>query len=300
MIADSITIAHAGSLSTVLTRDLAPVFAATTGHAWTPIAGPAVGLANRIRTGEIAPDVYMSADAEVNRILMEPATDALVRWFLVMAGARMVLAYSPKSRFAADLDAAAAGRVSWTDVLQRPGFALWRSDPRTDPGGYRAIFVCQLAEAVYGQPGLAERLLGGDHNDAQIGQGMPTGLVTGELDAMLIYGTIAQQLGLPYIQLPEEIDLSNPDLAERYRVARYTNPLGQTFYGTPAVYSITILSNAPHPAAAEAFVATVLSEAGRTALANHGFLPARVLIGGAATAVPQALQTLIQGTYPTD
>jgi len=49
-----------------------------------------------------------------------------------------------------------------------------------------------------------------------------------------------------------------------------------------------------------AFVATVLSEAGRTALANHGFLPARVLIGGAATAVPQALQTLIQGTYPTD
>ena len=151
MMADSITIAHAGSLSAVLTRDLAPAFASTTGHMWTPIAGPAVGLANRIRTGEIAPDVYMSADAEVNRILMEPATDALVRWFLVMAGARMVLAYSPKSRFAA-----------------------------------------------------------------------------------------------------------------------------------------------------EAFVATVLSDAGRTALASHGFLPARVLVGGAATAVPQALQPLIQGAYPTD
>jgi molybdate/tungstate transport system substrate-binding protein len=231
---------------------------------------------------------------------MEPATGALVQWFLVMAGARMVLAYSPKSRFAADLDAAAAGTVSWVGVLQRPGFALWRSDPRTDPGGYRAIFVCQLAEALYGQPSLAERLLGGDHNDMQLGQGMPTGLATGEVDAMLIYVTIAQQLGLPFVQLSEEIDLSNPALAERYCTARYTNPLGQTFYRTPAVYSITILSNAPHAAAAEAFVATVLSDAGRTALANYGFLPARVLVGGAAMAVPQALQPLIQGSYPTD
>jgi molybdate/tungstate transport system substrate-binding protein len=242
----------------------------------------------------------MSADAEVNQILMEPATGALVQWFLVMAGTRMVVAYSPKSRFAADLDAAAAGTMSWTDVLQRPGFALWRSDPRTDPGGYRAIFVCQLAEALYGQPGLAERLLGGDHNDVQIGRGMPSGLATGEIDAMLIYGAIVQQLGLPFIQLPEDIDLSNPALAARYRTARYTNPLGQTFYGTPAVYSITILSNAPHAAAAEAFVATVLSDAGRIALANHGFLPVSVLVGGAATAVPHALQALIQGAYATD
>jgi molybdate/tungstate transport system substrate-binding protein len=210
----------------------------------------------------------------------------------------MVLAYSPKSRFVVDLDA--AGTVAWVEVLQRPGFALWRSDPRTDPGGYRAIFVCQLAEGVYGQPGLAERLLGSDHNAAQIGQGMPAGLASGELDAMLIYGTIAQQLGLPFIQLPEEIDLSNPALAERYRTARYTNPLGQTFFGTPAVYSITILNNAPHPAAAEAFVATVLSDAGRTALAHHGFLPVSVRVGGAAAAVPSGLQPLIQGVYTTD
>jgi hypothetical protein len=30
------------------------------------VAGPAVGLASRIRRGQLAPDIYMGADAEVN------------------------------------------------------------------------------------------------------------------------------------------------------------------------------------------------------------------------------------------
>src|SRR5262245_55973990 len=122
--------------------------------------------------------------------------------------------------------------------------------------------------------------------------------IRSSVDAMLVYVSIAQQLGLLYIQLPEAIDLSSPTLADRYRAARYTNPLGQTFFGTPAVYSITILANATNPTAAEAFVATVLSDAGRAAFAQHGFVPAPILVGGAATAMPQALQPLIQGTYP--
>jgi molybdate/tungstate transport system substrate-binding protein len=294
---DSITIAYAGSLSAVIAHDLAPAFASATGQTWSSIAGPAVGLANRIRTGEISPDVYMSADAEVNRILMEPATTSLVQWFLVMARTRMVLAYSPKSRFAAELAAAASGALPWHALVQRPGFVLWRTDPRTDPGGYRALFVCQLAETYYGLPGLADRLLGGDHNDAQIGHGPPTGLATGEVDAMLIYVTVALQLGLPYLQFPEEIDLSNPRLTERYRAARFTNPLGQTFSGTPAVYSITIPTNAHNPTAAEAFVSVVLSEAGQQALARHGFLPAAVLAGGDIATIPPALQPHIQGRY---
>src|SRR6476646_3831305 len=151
---DSITIAHAGSLTSVLTRDLGPAFTKQTGYSWTNIAGPAVGLANQIRSGAITPDVYLSADAEVNQFLIGPQHDDRVRWFSVLTGTRMVLAYSPKSRFKTDLDAAAAGQAQWFDVLQSPDFVFRRSDPRNDPGGYRTVFVVQLAERLYGRTGL--------------------------------------------------------------------------------------------------------------------------------------------------
>ena len=110
--------------------------------------------------------------------------------------------------------------------------------------------------------------------------------------------TITRDLGLPFIQLPDAIDLSNPALAEQYRSAHYTNPLGQTFYGTPAVYSLTIPTAAQNPAGAVAFAAFALSEAGRTVFQNHGFLDAATFVCGDHAAVPEALQPLIEGAYP--
>jgi molybdate/tungstate transport system substrate-binding protein len=98
------------------------------------------------------------------------------------------------------------------------------------------------------------------------------GLTDGTVDAMMIYGTVARDLGLPYIQLPDAVDLSNPVLAAQYRAAHYTDPLGQTFYGTPAVYSLTIPTAAQNPAGAEAFAAFALSDAGRAIFKSHGFL----------------------------
>ena len=43
--------------------NLEPAFTAATGYPLVATGGPAVGLANQIRAGEISPDVYMSADA---------------------------------------------------------------------------------------------------------------------------------------------------------------------------------------------------------------------------------------------
>jgi hypothetical protein len=94
---DPIIIAHAGSLINVLTRGLGPAFTKLSGRGWSNIAGPAVGLANQIRSGAIAPDVYLSADAEVNRYLIGPEHGDLVGWLAVIASTRMALAYSPNS-----------------------------------------------------------------------------------------------------------------------------------------------------------------------------------------------------------
>jgi molybdate/tungstate transport system substrate-binding protein len=294
---EPISIAHAGSLNNVLTRGLGPAYTRLSGHGWTNIAGPAVGLANQIRTGAIAPDVYLSADAEVNHYLMGPEHGDLVRWFAVVAGTRMVLAYSPKSRFRAELDAAAAGHRPWFEPLQLPGFVFRRSDPRNDPGGYRTVFVFQLAERFYNLPGLRQQILGGNDNEEQLGMRSFQHLADGTVDAMMLYVTAARDLALPYIQLPDAIDLSNPALAAQYRTAHYTNPLGQTFHGTPAVYSLTIPTVAQDPAGAAAFAAFALSDAGRAIFQQHGFLEADALFGGDHAAVPNVLQPLIQGTY---
>ena len=62
----------------------------------------------------------------------------------------------------------------------------------------------------------------------------------GQIDAFATFITNATLNGLPYIDLPEEIDQSNPSMAKWYATASYTNPNGQTFRVTSAAYAVTI------------------------------------------------------------
>jgi ABC-type molybdate transport system substrate-binding protein len=72
---EQVPVSHAGSLKRLVEQDLRPGFTAVSGYELRNIAGPAVGLANQVRQVEIAPDVYMSADAEVNdEVLMGEGT----------------------------------------------------------------------------------------------------------------------------------------------------------------------------------------------------------------------------------
>ncbi|MCL4861948.1 MAG: molybdopterin-dependent oxidoreductase [Caldilineaceae bacterium] len=57
-----------------------------------------------------------------------------------------------------------------------------RSNPRTDPGGYRSIFVLRLAEHYYQLPGLKERTLQDDDNGDQLLM-EPLNLFNGSVDA---------------------------------------------------------------------------------------------------------------------
>lgn len=289
---DEILVAHAGSLSVLIENDLAPGFTDSTGCKVTRYAGPAVGLANQILEGSLAPDVYMSADGETNQLLMGEAGGDKVRWYLRFARTRMVLAYSPQSRFLAEFTAAANGELPWFEVLQRPGLVFLRSDPRVDPGGYRALFVFQLAEQFYGRSGLKQQILQGDENEAQLLSGRPN-LQDGSVDAVMMYVTSAANYGLPYIQLPAEIDLSSGALADWYRTASYTNPKGQRIYGTPAAYSITIPQAATNPDGAARFVTYLFSADGRAALEHYGFVPVKAHPGEDPAAVPAELQPLL-------
>jgi molybdate/tungstate transport system substrate-binding protein len=293
-----VTLAYAGSLNGVISEDIGPGFTTATGFPLINISGPSVGLAHQIRSGQIYPDVFMSADAEVNHVFMGQENDEVAPWYFTMCRQRMVIAYSPSSRFLADFEAVAAGTKPWHQVLQTPGLLLKRSDPRNDPGGYRVVFLLQLAEQYYKLPGLRDRILRGDDNEGQIVHGdYARPVKTGAADAVVTYITQALFHKLPYISLPDELDQSNPTMKAMYATAHYTNLQGQTFHGTPAVYSVTIPMGSQNPKGAETFIRYLFSEPGQSALQQRGFSSIAVFVGGDETAVPQSLRHLIQGHY---
>lgn len=218
------------------------------------------------------PDVIGVADYGVIPKLLIPAHAG---WYANFARNAMVLIHTDQSAGAAEING-----QNWWQVLLRPGIRAGRSDPALDPNGYRTLMVFQLAEKFYQQPGLADRLLRAfppkymRPKEADL-----TALVqAGELDYSWSYASIAKTAKLPYVDLPDEVDLSNPELADSYAQAKVRLPgpsrAGKDsveFRGEPIVYGLTIPRTAPHPRTAQAFVRFIFSPEGQAILRADGF-----------------------------
>ena len=86
---------------------------------------------------------------------------------------------------------------------------------------------------------------------------------------------MARALGLRYVSLPTEVDLSEPEQAARYAESSVTvrgARAGEqvTFKGTPIVYGFGVPRAAPHRALGERFAAFLLSPDGREILRREG------------------------------
>lgn len=236
------------------------------------------------------PDVIALADHEVFPQLLVPEH---VSWYARFARNRMVLAYTDRSRFAAEIDGG-----NWFRIVQRPGVEVGRSDPALDPNGYRTLLTMQLAERHYRQPGLYERLLAtAPARNVRPKESDLVGLLqAGELDYIWSYESIAQAAGLRYVTLPSEIDLGSPADSAFYATALVRVP-GRTprdtvvFRGAPIVYGVSVPRAAPHRALAERFVEFLLSEDGRRVLRAQRLeaLDRPVVVGtGAAAGITAA------------
>ena len=292
-----VAVVYAGSLGAVVDKGLTPVVEQTTGYGVRGEGYGSVAAARMIRDRLRTPDVFISADPAVNRaILMGPNNGNLVAWYLTFAAADLVIGYNPKSRFKDDFEQARAGKLPWYDVLARPGVKLGRTDPNLDPKGYRALFLFELAERHYRRPGMVA-LLGGPTNPAQIFP-EPELLIrmeSGQLDAAVFYRHEVVAHALPFIELPDEVNQSNPRFAALYRQRRYTTDRGMTVVGVPILFTITIPTTARNATGALAFVQFALSEHGRAMLTQHGLRRAPILVGGDAAKVPAELRGLIDG-----
>lgn len=295
----TVHVLHAGSLTNLVTLSLGPSFLSACGATVTDQSGPAVGLADGIKDGTLTGDVYLSADAHVNQTLMGPDNGDWVRWYLTFARNEEVISYTPKSRFFADLEKARLGQVPWYQVLMEPGFVLGRTDPNTDPGGYYALFVAELAQRFYHIPDLKQRLLGSDTNPQQLltPPSFTTTASGAVPDATFGYLSSAIDKHLSYLALPPQINLGVLDQAKRYATVSFTNKDGNTFRGAPIYDSVTVLQRTPNHQVAVDFVHFLLTDQGHAFVLSRGFLPSPILVGGDPGAVPTELKPYIDGCY---
>jgi len=231
------------------------------------------------------PDLVAVADYEVIPLLLMPEH---ATWYAKFARNRMVLAYTERSRGAADVTT-----DNWWQVVTRPGVQVGRAEPSLDPNGYRTLLVWQLAERFYRQPGLGQRLrASAPQRNVRPKEADLVGLLqAGEFDYVWSYESIAEGAGLRYVHLPEAIDLSAPGDSAAYatasvRVAGKTPRDSVTIHGQPIVYAFTVPTRAPHPAVAARFAAYLASPDGRRVLrgAKLDVLDEYLIVGAGAPA----------------
>lgn len=291
-----VSVLYAGTLVGILERRVGPAFEKATGYTFQGEGKGSIALANLIKAKVRQPDIFISADVSVNETLQGPANGDYVKWWVPLALTEMVIAWSPRSRFAADFQAAQDGKRSFESVLTQPGLRFGRADPELGPKGYRTMFTFDLDAKRIGDPTLPQKILGGPDNSSQVfpEEQMVARLQAGELDSGAFYKVEAIEAGLPYLSLPKEINQGDVTLAAQYATAKYTTKKGSTYTGAPIIYTVTIPSTVRNPAGAQAFVRYLLCPDGQAMLAAQGLNTTSPVVGGDPAAVPADLRPLIK------
>ncbi len=272
----AILVAYAGSMGTVMDQHLGPAFAKARHVTYEGEGQGAYGLAHLIATHALRPDVFVSITPGPIRILQKAG---LVGQATPVASTAMVIAYSPRGRYAKDFAAAAAGKRPWYKLLEMPGIRFGRTDPQTDPQGQNIVFTFLLAEKYYHQPGLAHRILGPLQNAREVfpEPSLLARLESGEMDASSAYESAVKSLHLPFITLPDAINLSNPGKARTwYDTVHFTMKIdgkSTVLHTEPLVFYAAVPRDAPHPRLGAAFIRFMTGKAGQALFKAGGYNP---------------------------
>lgn len=266
---------YAGSMGAVMDKGLGPAFAKAQDVTYQGHGQGSYGLAHLLAAKQLQADVFVAITPGPIKVVQQAG---LLGAAQPVASTQMVIAYSPKSRHAAAFKSAAEGKVKWYTVLEQDGVLFGRTDPSTDPQGRNIILTMQLAERYYQQPDLAKRILGPIKNPKQIFSepSLLSRLEAGQIDASSGYLSATISHHLPYIKLPDEINLSNPAMQPQwYSKAGFelTKPDGKHEQAKvqPLVFYAGVLKNAQNPKAAQAFVEFLRSDAGQKLFAKFGY-----------------------------
>ena len=250
----------AGSLDTLMTKSVGPAFHAATGYTLVDTSHGSGTLAADIKNKTAVADVFVSASPAVDSTLMGSANGDWVSWYAAFAASPEVLGYYPKSKFAKDLQT-----MPWYKVITMPGFRLGRTNPSQDPGGVLAAEALEQTATAQNLPAL--KTLATESSDEYVEDPEEADIQTGALDGAFMYEADAISQDSPFVTL------SGVNLA--------------------GDYTITLVKNAPHMAAAEAFIKFLLGSTGKAEMTADKFeivSPPKVTGSG----VPSGLASVIK------
>jgi molybdate/tungstate transport system substrate-binding protein len=280
----------AGSLARPM-RAALDSFSAQTGVRYELESAGSLETARKVTELGKIPDIIALADEDVFPKVLIPSH---VTWYSRFAENRIIIAYTDRSRFAAEIDSA-----NWWQILQRSGVEVGRANPDLDPAGYRTLMVFQLADRLYATPGLAARLeqSAPPRNMRPKEIELVALLESGDLDYAWFYESMARASGVRYVQLPSTIDLSSTAHRATYaqasvRVIGATARDTITMNGAPIRYAFSIPLNASHPTVAEQFALFLLSDAGRQVL-RSAFLSPLDSADAVGDGIPESIQAAL-------
>jgi molybdate/tungstate transport system substrate-binding protein len=295
-------VAYAASLTFLNEKVAGPAFSTATGNTYSGEGNASGTLSSEIAANVIHPNVFESVGGD-NITPLEPK---FTKWYVQYAGTQMVVAYNPKSKYASQFKAIAAGKEPLKNLftlMEKPGFKLGRTDPNIDPQGRDFVYMLELAQSYYHLPaGTVTKILGSAPGSASSSEiyaesSLDSTLSSGQLDAASAFITQAIELKLPYIKLPAAINLGSEALAAQYAKATITiTPPGGTATlknGSPQVIDITIIGT-PTPAAI-AFVKYTLSQTGLAQYKQGGFTLLTPSVTGTMSAIPAAIASELGG-----
>lgn len=273
-------------------------------------------------------DVVVPADYRLIPMLMYPQTvpetgEPYATWLIQFASNKLVLAYTSQSLYADEID-----DRNWFEIIARPEVKLGLSDPRFDAAGYRALMAVQLAEKVYADPIIFERIFLGKfktpitvqkeseisliHVPELLETADPSNILlrggsvallalleSGDLDYAFEYESVARQHGLSFVDLPSPLNLSDPANQQDYEAVKVLldfqrfSSVTPEFQGEIITYGVTIPSNAPNPEGAAAFVAFMLGPEGHAIMEANAHPMLEPLVADQTASIPADLRAVL-------
>lgn len=236
-------------------------------------------------------DIVASADYFVINELLIPA---YASWGIRFATNEIVIAFQDKAKYSSEIT-----HDNWMEILLRKEVTFARSDPDSDPCGYRSVLLFKLADKYYRSPELSGKLLAKDTDFIRPNEVDLVALIeSNAVDYMFQYKSVAIQHNLKYISLPPEINLGDPAKAELYRTVE-TEVTGSTpgsrikVRGDFINYSFTILNDAVNKDSATDFASFLLSSEGMGIFRKNGQDPIELFLAENPGNVPAELRKYI-------
>ena len=265
---NEIIIFHAGSLSVPFKKIAAEYQKENPGTKILLEPAGSIVCARKITELKKPCDIIASADYFVINELLIPE---YAKWNIRFATNEMVIAFQEKSKYSSEING-----MNWMDVIMKDDVIYARSDPDADPGGYRSVMTFLLAEKYYGKPGLTDKLLVKNKDFIRPKEVDLIALAeSNSVDYIFVYKSVAIQHNFRYIDLPDEIDLSDPTMNEIYSTVsvevRGSTPSSKMkVKGEYIIYSATIPENAPNSKGAIDFMEFILSPGGMEIFRESG------------------------------